>query len=261
CALPISGGYRRLRNDPPQAGTAVTDTLAPIEPTPEFLAAAEEYGIAFEPGDLERLGRYLALLLDANTRMNLTAIRDPGEAWLRHIFDSLTLLPMLAELPAGARVADVGSGGGAPGIPLAIVLPDLRFTLIEATGKKADFLRAAADSIGLANLEVVADRAESVGQSALRAQFDAVTARAVGPIRVLAELVIPLATVGGLALLIKGQKAEEELADAKRALHSLHATVAGVVPTPTGRIVALEKPRATPGKYPRRPGEPKREPL
>lgn len=252
---------RASRPVAPSIGDSVTETISPLQPTPEFLDAAGAYGIAFEPGDLERLGRYLALLLDANTRMNLTAIRDPGEAWMRHIFDSLTLLPMLADLPAGARVADVGSGGGAPGIPLAIVLPDLRFTLIEATGKKAAFLREAGEALGLTNLEVVADRAETVGQGALRAQFDAVTARAVGPVRVLAELIVPLATVGGLAIMIKGQKAEEELADAKRALHSLHARLAGVVPTPTGRIVVLEKPRATPALYPRKPGEPKREPL
>lgn len=236
-------------------------SIAPIEPTKEFLEAAAAYGVVFEPGDLDRLGRYLAMLLDETTRMNLTAIREPGEAWMKHIFDSLTLLPLLADLPDGARVADVGSGGGAPGVPLAIVLPRVRFTLIESTGKKADFLRRCADALGLENVEVVADRAETVGQGDLRATFHAVTARAVGPIRVLAELTIPLLEVGGVALLIKGQRAEEELEDARGAIHALHAPVAGVVPTPTGRIVVLEKPRKTPRKYPRRPGEPKREPL
>jgi 16S rRNA (guanine527-N7)-methyltransferase len=239
----------------------VTDAPAPIPPTDGFLEAAAAYGVAFEPGDLDRLGRYLAMLLDETTRMNLTAIREPGEAWMKHIFDSLTLLPLLGELEDGARVADIGSGGGAPGVPLAIVLPRTRFTLIESTGKKADFLRRCAAALGLDNLEVIADRAETVGQTALRAQFDAVTARAVGPIRVLSELALPLLKVGGLALLVKGQRAEAELEEAKRALHELHASVAGVVPTPTGRIVVLEKPRTTPGKYPRKPGEPKREPL
>jgi len=237
--------------------------LAPLEPTRDFLDAAADLSVSFEPGELERLGRYLAILLDANTRMNLTAITAPEEAWRRHILDSLTLLPVLAELPESARIVDVGSGGGAPALPLAIVMPSARFTLVEATAKKAEFLRAAAAALGLTNVEVVNDRAESIGAhpSLLRAQFDAVTARAVGRLASLAELCVPLAKVGGIVALIKGQKADEELEEARQALHMLHASHAGTVDTPTGRIVVLEKRRTTPIDYPRRPGEPERAPL
>jgi 16S rRNA (guanine527-N7)-methyltransferase len=240
---------------------------ASLQPPPTFAPAASALGIEFEPGDVEKLGRYLALLLETNKQFNLTAIKEPDEAWTRHVLDSLTLLPLLVELPEGSRVIDVGSGGGLPGIPLAIVMPHLKFTLLEATGKKAEFLRTAAESLGLKNVSVVLGRAERIGQSdAHREQYDAAVARAVGPLAVIAELTVPLVTVGteespGLVLLIKGQKADEELAAAKQALHELHVLHTGTIQTPTGRILVLEKRRKTPAKYPRKDGEPKRAPI
>jgi len=253
----------------------LTESLPPLPPPPTFAPAAAALGIAFEPGDVERLGRYLALLLEANKSFNLTAVKDPDEAWTRHILDSLTLLPMLAELGEGApgdsgtgrdaraTVIDVGSGGGLPGMPLAIVLPGLSFTLLEATGKKAEFLRQAAAALGLANVTVLNERAEHAGQDPRhRERYAAAVARAVGPLAVIAELAVPLARVpDGRVLLIKGQKADEELAAAKQALYELHAAHAGTIDTPTGRIVVLEKSRKTPAKYPRKDGEPKRAPL
>lgn len=243
---------------PPASGT--------LAPPPEFTALCAEFGLSLEPAELDRLGRYLWLLLETNKTHNLTAIRDQSEAWTRHIFDSLTLIPALAELPAGARIIDVGSGGGLPGIPLAIAMPTLRLTLLEATGKKADFLRHAIapppTGLGLANAEVLAARAESAARDPLgRETFDAAVARAVGPTAVIAELTIPFVKPGGLIILVKGERAEEELAAAKQALHLLHTHHAGTIQTPTGRLVVLEKQRPTPKLYPRRDGEPKRAPL
>jgi len=252
---------------------ATAAELTRPEPTPEFLESVAVLGVEFEPGELDRIATFLALLLETNTRTNLTAIKDPADAWTRHILDSLTLLPMLADLPDGARVIDIGSGGGLPAIPLAIVSPHLRFTLLEATGKKCDFLRHAIAELGLANAEVLQRRAEAAGQdrgdrqpdgsriNATRETFDAATARAVGPLAVIAELAIPLVKPGGLAILVKGQRADEELEEAKKALHLLGAAHAGTVDTPTGRVVVLEKLRVTPRTYPRRDGEPKRAPL
>lgn len=248
----------------------------PLPPAPGFADQAAALGIEFEAGDLERLGLYLALLLETNKQFNLTAITDPAEAWTRHILDSLTLIPLLAEAPEGGTVIDVGSGGGLPGLPLAITMPHLRFTLLEATGKKVAFLRDAAAALGLANVEVVQGRAEELGQDrgrrveaagrterehSRRESYDVAVARAVGPMAVIAELTVPLVKVGGQVLLIKGQRAEEELAEAKQALYLLHAHHAGTVDTPTGRVVVLEKARPTPRAYPRKSGEPKRAPL
>jgi 16S rRNA (guanine527-N7)-methyltransferase len=255
------------------------EAIASMPAPAPFLEAAAGLGIEFEPGDVEKLGRFLAMLLNANEHaLNLTAITEPAQAWERHILDSLTLLPLLSEQQEGAWVLDVGSGGGLPGIPLAITMPHLRFTLLEATGKKVEYLRAVIAALQLENVTVLPGRAEKVAhdrgthaertsrQSGARIGhrevYDVVTARAVGRIATLAELTVPFARAdGGLVMLIKGQKADEELEEAKEALHQLKAVHAATVNTPTGRIVVLEKRSATPKIYPRADGEPARSPL
>lgn len=239
-----------------------------IPPTEDFKQACTEFGIVFEPGEKEQLYAFLDVLYEANETTNLTAIRDEQEAWMRHIFDALTLLPVLSEAQPvegqPLRVCDVGSGGGVPAFPLAIVRTDVHFTLIEATGRKADLLNSFVKKLALKNITIVNGRAEQLGAfetGQLRDAFDLVTARALGRICVAAELCVPLARVGGLIALIKGQKAQEELDEAKKALHMLHATHTGTLDTPTGKVVVIEKARRTPKVYPRRDGEPKRSPL
>jgi 16S rRNA (guanine527-N7)-methyltransferase len=236
----------------------------PIEsmaPPDDFQVQVEQLGIHLEPRDAPLLGRFLSLLRETNRSFNLTAITEPADMWRRHVLDSLALLPYL--ISAGARrVVDVGSGGGLPGIPLAIAMPDVTFTLVEATGKKARFLEDVARQLELVNVAVISERAEALGQdSAHRERYDMAIARALGPLNVLLELTVPLVKINGHVLAIKGERAEQEVAAAKAALHLLHAEVAGCVPTPTGKLVIIEKRRATPRKYPRRPGEPKRAPL
>ena len=208
-----------------------------------------------------QLRRYLERLLETNRSFNLTAITDPAEAWTKHILDSLTLLPDLATLHAGARVIDVGSGGGLPALPLAIALPTLQFSLLEATAKKARFLEQTAMELGLANVRVLCERAETVGQGPERAQFDAATSRAVSRLKVLLELTLPLVRVGGMSLAIKGEQAQLEVEEAQNALRLLHGVVEDARRSETGVVLRVRKLSPTPARYPRRPGEPKRQPL
>lgn len=261
---------RRTREPSPPGGRAVhyhrpplaVPDVAPLPPPAGFSDRVRTLGFEVRPGDIERLGHFLALLLAGTRLMNLTAIRDPVQAWERHILDSLTLVPLLSPLPAGAHVADVGSGGGLPGMPLAIVMSALRFTLIEATAKKARFLEQVVARLGLTNVAVINDRAERVGREPdRREQFDAVVARAVGPLATVAELTVPLARIHAPVLLIKGQRVGDELTAAGAALSRLGVSFQNLVPTPTGQIVVLRKHTATPRQFPRPPGIPARFPL
>lgn len=253
----------------PESGPAAPPIAAP--PTAEFLEAAAGLGIEFEASDLDRLRRFLELMLETNRTTNLTAITDPGAAWMKHVLDALTLVPIIASVPGGGesgaearvRVVDVGSGGGVPAVPLAIVMPEVEFTLVEATGKKVRFLQQAAAALGLGNVRVLQERAERMGQDhkAHRERYDLATARALGHLAVVAELVGPLVRPGGFVLAVKGAKAEQELQEAAKALGLIGLRHSETLATPTGRVVVLEKTIRTPRSYPRKDGEPSRLPL
>jgi 16S rRNA (guanine527-N7)-methyltransferase len=227
-------GKRIERPVPSVPGLAVPEGIG------ERLAAM---GANVTGDGLAKIGDYLSRLLGMNEQMNLTAITDPAGAWERHALDALSLLPHLADVPAGGRLVDVGTGGGIPGIPLAIARPDLDITLIEATQKKVRFLTAVCDDLGLTNVTTHAERAEHLAAGPLAGQFDVVTARAVARLAKLVPLVAPFARVGGRLLLIKGQRADEELAEAKTALNAHHIRREATVATPTGRIVILVRTR------------------
>ncbi len=242
--------------------SAMEHNVSPLIPPPDFLDHLRSVHIDLDPGDIERFGEFLSLLLEANRQFNLTRIVNPEEAWIRHIGDSLSLLPFLDS--SGAKtVIDVGSGGGLPGLPLAIAMPKVAFTLLEATGKKAAFLDAATKRLSLENVCVINERAETVGRDREhhREHYDVAIARAVGRLAVLLELTVPLVKIGGLILAIKGEKALEELEEAKKAMHMLHCRHVETVRGETGSVIVIEKLRQTPGLYPRRPGEPKHAPL
>lgn len=217
---------------------------------------------------IELLGRYLDLLLDANTRVNLTAVKERDAAWRRLILDSLTLVPGLGDLPADAKVIDVGTGGGLPGVPLAIALPGVRFTLLDATGKKVRFLQECVETLGLPNATPLQGRAEDLGHDkSHRQRYDAAVTRAVGSVAEVMEYCAPLVREGGHILIVKGAKAEEELAAASDALTILGAgEVALIEGYPEGfdselTIVSVIKDRPTPKTYPRKPGVPRSSPL
>lgn len=236
--------------------------VPPLLPPPGFVERVAALGIEFDQGDLDKLGGFLARMLEVNKSHNLTAITDPDQAWTRHVADALTLLPMLAALGETPRVIDVGSGGGVPGIPLAIAMPAAAFTLIDATGKKVEFLRACAADLLLANVTILQARAERLGHDkAHREAYDAAIARAVGPLPTLVELLAPLIKPDGVALAIKGAKADEELAAAALAMHAVGLRHERTEDTPTGKVVILAKSRRTPRIYPRADGLPKSKPI
>ncbi len=170
-----------------------------------LLDGARALALDLDDGQLGKLVAHLDLLDDWNSRMNLTAIRDRPSQLTKHLLDSLTVLPYLQ----GERIADVGSGAGFPGIPLAIVEPHRHFSLIESTGKKCRFLEHVRDALELKNVEVVQSRAESYKPDV---RFDTVIARAVGPLADLVKAAGGLVVGGGRLLAMKGRYPEDELA-------------------------------------------------
>lgn len=224
---------------------------------PLWSELASRASLTLSPEQHARLTHYLDLLLDANARrMNLTRITDRSAAEIFHVADALTLLPFL---PAGAFcLADVGSGGGVPGIPLAIARPDAQVVLIESTKKKAAFLRDAARELGLHNVQVADARAEEVARTDRRESFDVVAARAVGQLAWLAEWCLPLARRGGKVLAMKGAKVADELPAAAQAIRLLGGgqPVVHPVALPGAEhhvIVEIPKIASTDPRFPRDP--------
>lgn len=209
---------------------------------------------------LERFEAYYALLVEWNTRMNLTAITEKGEIARKHFVDSLAAEQ---HIPAGARLIDVGTGAGFPGLPLLIVRPDIKLTLLDALNKRLVFLAAVCETLGL-EAELVHLRAEDAGRDArYRGVFDVALTRALAALPVLVELTVPLIKVGGLAIAYKGDAAGE-LKQSRAALHLLHANarVEQVGADYGARtLVLVEKTAPTPAQYPRRAGLPERKPL
>jgi len=222
---------------------------APIPCDDAARAQLVRLGIEVLPDEEALLARYLGMLFVTNEKINLTRI-DAASAWSRHVIDSLTLLAPLASLEDATRGVDIGSGGGLPAIPLAITRPDIAWTLIESTAKKARFLKAVVRALGLRNVTVVQSRAEAAARTAMRESFDVATSRAVSALSDLALLSIPLLRIGGVMLAIKGERAHEEIAAAKQPLYELHAKVVGELRTETNTVVAIEKERKTPAKFP-----------
>ena len=172
--------------------------------TDPLIAGAAQLGIELTEAQCRALLAHLDLVDEWNARFNLTAIRDRGQQITKHILDSLTVRPWLQ----GQRIADVGSGAGFPGIPLAIVEPTRHFALIESTGKKCRFLETVRDELALANVDVIQARAEL---SRPEPRYETVVARAVGPLADLLRYAGPLLANGGRLLAMKGRHPREEL--------------------------------------------------
>lgn len=214
------------------------------------------------PESAEELSRYVAMLEAEADLLGLT--RLSGDSLVQElILDSLTLLP---HVPEGAQVVDVGSGGGVPGIPLAVARPDLQVLLVESSRRKAGFLERAAAALPRGRLSVACARAEDLGQDpAYRERFDVAVAKAVAPLRVLLELTCPLVQVGGLVLTPKGPRFETELEEASTALHTLNLESLEPLPYQLEEksyvLGRFRKTAPTPTHYPRRAGRPAKSPL
>ena len=217
------------------------------------------------PEAAQRLLQLVQLVLAAP--INLTAIRDPAEVRRKHLADSLSCLRVV-RCAAGQRLLDIGSGGGFPGLPLAVACPELELDLLEANARKGDFLRRTATALALTNVRVVVGRAEDAGHLAeYRARFDWVVARAVAPLPVLLEYGLPFCRMGGRMVAMKGPRADEEVAQATRAVGVLGGRWAERIDlslpgaADARSLICAIKVRDTPRRYPRGPGVPSRHPL
>ena len=231
-----------------------------------MLEGAEAMGIAMTEGQAAQFAEYHAMLTAANARMNLTRVPDDlREAADRNYLDCIAVLA--GEFPRAETAVDVGSGAGFPGLPLAIMLPEVRFTLVDALGKRVEFLRSVIDALGL-NAEAVHLRAEDAARRPeLRERFDLAVARAVAPMNVLCEYLLPFVKVGGRMLALKGPGLEAELDEAHTAIELLGGGEMRDVPLSIPgrdwdhRAAWIEKAAPTPDRYPRRAGLPEKKPL
>ena len=221
----------------------------------QLLREAAAVGVSLDDAQMQVFDRYAQLLVEWNEKINLTAITQPEGIVTRHFADSLALLG--AVQPAqGVRLADVGAGAGFPSLPVLIVRPDLRATLLDSLNKRIVFLQTVSQELGLFPA-CVHLRAEEAGQKAeYRAQFDLVTARAVAHLRELAEYCLPLVKTGGIFAALKGGEVEEELGEAAKAIGLLGGRVREIkrfsLADASGRsIIVIEKISQTSTKYPR----------
>lgn len=230
-------------------------------------------GIELTDAQVAAFIEYGALLIAANRHVNLTAIEDPDEVVDRHFLDSLAVLRQpavrrLAEAAGGGpRLIDVGTGAGFPGLPIKIARPELEVTLVESTGKKAAFVRAVIDRLGLAGALVLTGRAEDLGRRPdLREAFDVAVARALAPLPVLLELTLPFVRVGGCAILHKTWPWQAELDAAEPARGRLGGAWEDLPEEPPElesrrTLLSVAKVAPTPGAYPRRAGIPAKRPI
>lgn len=223
-------------------------------------------GVLLDDAQCAKLVRYHALLVEWNARFNLTAITDEQGVLARHFADSLSAL---RELPPGAaKLLDLGTGAGFPGIPLKIARPALDVTLMDSTLKKVAFCQTVIGELGLAGSRAVHARAEEAAHDAShRERYDVAIARAVAPLPTLIEYLLPFAAVGGVCIAMKGADARAEAALASAAIDALGGgavTLTDVMlpDVPDKRaLVSIAKARPTPAKYPRPGGKPRSQPI
>ncbi|MBF0818818.1 16S rRNA (guanine(527)-N(7))-methyltransferase RsmG [Streptococcus acidominimus] len=233
----------------------------------EFYTTLEAQGYPLTDHQKDQFALYFTRLVEWNEKINLTAIVDENEVYLKHFYDSLA--PILKGWLTNEPICllDIGAGAGFPSLPMKILFPELEVTIIDSLNKRIQFLTTLAQELDLTRVHFYHGRAEDFAQNRdFRAQFDVVTARAVARMQILLELTIPFLKVNGKLIALKASNAEDELTQAKNALTSLFAKVIENIdyPLPNGdprTLTIVEKKKETPNKYPRKAGIPNKRPL
>lgn len=233
----------------------------------QFQAMVEEKGIQLSPHQMEQFSIYFHTLVEWNEKMNLTAITNEDDVYLKHFVDSISAAYFF-DFSQSLKILDVGAGAGFPSIPLKICFPQLEINIVDSLNKRIGFLQHLADVLAIDKVHFYHDRAETFGQNKIhREQYDVVMARAVARMPVLAELCLPLVKVGGHFIAMKGSESSEEIKEGKKAISLLGGELekdeAFLLPieNSTRHIVIVKKTKPTSKKYPRKPGTPNKQPI
>lgn len=226
-----------------------------------------KFNISIDEAQVKQFIEYKRVLLEWNQKMNLTAIEDEKEIIIKHFLDSISCL-LIKELTGEGSLIDVGTGAGFPGIPIKVMYPGIKLTLLDSLNKRIRFLQEVGNQLGINDISYVHGRAEDMGQNKLyREQFDYAVARAVASLNVLTEYCLPFVSLGGYFICLKGPQLEDEMKEATKAIGILGGVVVNqqVVDLPfsdiSHRIVVIKKTKQTPTNYPRKAGKPTKEPI
>ena len=224
-----------------------------------------EFNIEISDNQLEKFDKYMRLLLEWNEKINLTAIVEPDEVKIKHFLDSLTVLKYIHD---DDKVIDIGTGAGFPGIPLKIMKPDAKITLLDSLNKRINFLNIVIEELGLKNIETIHGRAEEFARNKMyREKYDVAVSRAVANLSTLTEYMLPFVKVGGRCICMKGANVKEELDKAKNAIQELGGKIEKIDNFYLSNndnernIIIIKKVKETKSKYPRKAGIPSKEPL
>ncbi len=225
----------------------------------------KEINIELKKEQTEKFYKYMNLLLEWNEKINLTAITEPKEVILKHFVDSLTISKYIEK---GAKLIDMGTGAGFPGIPLKILRDDIEITLADSLNKRINFLNEVIKELNLKNIQTVHTRAEEFGKNKkYRESFDIATSRAVANLSTLSEYLIPLVKPSGKTICMKGSEIKEEVEMARKAIEILGGKIEQEesfnLPNSDMKrnVIIIKKVKNTPAKYPRKPGMPAKEPI
>lgn len=223
-----------------------------------------ELNIELSDKQLESFDTYYKMLIEWNEKINLTAITEYDEVLVKHFTDSLSIVKAV-DMNRVTSLIDVGTGGGFPGIPIAILFPEIKITLLDSLNKRITFLNEVVKELSLTNVEAIHGRAEDIARGDYREKFDLCVSRAVANLSTLSELCIPFVSVGGFFVSYKSEKADEEIESATKAIDILGGKITNkidfAIKDNNRNLIVIEKISATAKKYPRKAGTPSKQPL